>query len=114
MDKTTDEALDFVKDHGAALLEELQFRTPKLKGYLKAAWRSNINSPAFVITGNTTAVESRMEFMSKMQSLKLGDSMHFTNMKSYARRIEYGWGAKNPPSGYARPSLRSYTRRLRK
>ena len=111
MDGQIEKALDFCKDHGAALLEEVQSRTPKLKGELVRGWRSNINSPSSEPGG--PAPESRFEFMAKMKPLKLGDSMHFTNLVKYARRIEYGWGEKNPPSGFARPSLKSYTRRLR-
>ena len=110
MDKTEKQALDYIKDHGASLLEEVQYRTPVKTGTLRDAWKSNINAPAPDIGKR---LESRAEFMSKMTPLKIGDSIHITNNLPYARRIEYGWGVKNPPTGFARPSLKSYVRRVK-
>jgi hypothetical protein len=111
MEWSNEQALEYVKDHGAALLEELQYRTPKVTGQLVRGWRSNINAPSPEPGG--PAPLSRAEFMAKMSPLKLGDSIHHTNNEPYARRIEYGWGAKNPPSGFARPALKSYVRRVK-
>lgn len=99
--------------HGLALLEELQHRTPKKSGLLASSWRTNINAPSEELP-TEVFYETEAMFNSKMQPLEVGDSIHLTNNQPYARRIEYGHGERNPPSGFARPALRTYRRRLRK
>ena len=111
--RTERQVIDLVKAHGWALHEELFFQTPKDTGLLAASWISSVNAPASGVP--TLALrETKAEYMRRVSAMKVEDSIFLTNNQPYARRIEHGWGKKNPPSGFVRPALLAYPRRLRK
>lgn len=109
--RTKAEALQFLKAHGWALMQELQHNTPKKTGALAAAWTSSVNDPSPEIP---TLRETGSVYYAKMSKLRFVDAIKITNNQPYARRIEHGWGKNNPATGFVGPSLIAYKRRLKK
>jgi hypothetical protein len=111
--RTEEQVVQLVQDHGWALHEELFARTPKKSGLLRGSWRTSLNTPSKEVP-KLGLRESKAEYMRKVSGMKVEDSIFLVNNQPYARRIEHGWGVKNPPTGFVRPSLMTYQKRLKK
>jgi hypothetical protein len=112
--RTEGQALQFLKEHAVAFLAEVQHRTPVRSGLLRSSWTASKITPSKWMPISVTSLMSRAQFMNKVSGLKFGQSIHVTNNQPYARRLEHGHGPNNPPTGFVRPSLRSYRKRVRK
>jgi hypothetical protein len=113
-----EEVEDTHVDHTVALMKELHARTPIGKvqgGRLVSAWRTSLNTPSdYVATRQNMRIESPSETRANLEGIDVGDEIWIVNNQPYGPRIEYGWGKKNPPTGFVRPALKTYTRHLKR
>ena len=100
-----------------SLTTDIIYDTPVDTGRLRNNWIPSINQGSnFSMLGLDTSKRrskerpTLQETITKVNTLKLGDTFYFTNNLPYAKRIEFdGWSAK-APAGMVRKNLLKWSK----
>lgn len=101
-----------------SLTTDIIYDTPVDTGRLRNNWIPSINKSetSYSMLGSDTSKRKSkerptlQETITKVNTLKLGDTFYFTNNLPYAKRIEFdGWSAK-APQGMVRKNLLKWSK----
>ena len=101
-----------------SLTTDIIYDTPVDTGRLRNNWIPSINKSetSYSMLGSDTSKRrskerpTLQETITKVNTLKLGDTFYFTNNLPYAKRIEFdGWSAK-APAGMVRKNLLKWSK----
>jgi hypothetical protein len=107
-----EEAVQETMEVATGLFGELVIKTPVDQGIARSNWHLSRNRPIKRFSKKVLGEQAVIDRgLAKLDKLKLGNKIYFTNNTSYIRKLEEG-GSRQRPNGWVKVAVERFKKRL--